>query len=65
MGSMVTLKSADGHSLDAYVATPRGTARGGVVVIQEVFGVNSHIKGVADQYAADEFFGLGQPLSGN
>ena len=62
MGSMVTLKSADGHSLDAYVATPRGTARGGVVVIQEVFGVNSHIKGVADQYAAEGYDAIAPAL---
>ena len=62
MGRMVTLKSADGHSLDAYVAPARGTARGGIVVIQEVFGVNSHIKGVADQYAAEGYDAIAPAL---
>lgn len=55
MGTMVRLKAADGHELDAYVAEPRGMARGGVVVVQEIFGVTDHIKRVADQYAAEGF----------
>ena len=62
MGNMITLKAADGHSLDAYVAPARGTARGGVVVIQEIFGVNSHIKGVVDQYAAEGYHSIAPAL---
>jgi carboxymethylenebutenolidase len=53
MGSMIELQAADGHKLAAYRAEPAGKARGAVVVIQEIFGVNSHIKGVADGYARD------------
>ena len=55
MGSMIELKAADGHKLAAYRAEPAGKARGAVVVIQEIFGVNSHIRGVADGYAADGY----------
>ena len=55
MGSMIELKAADGHPLVAYRTRPAGKARGAVVVIQEIFGVNSHIKGVADGYAADGY----------
>lgn len=55
MGSTISLTAADGHTLDAYAAPARGAVRGGVVVIQEIFGVNSHIRGVVDQYAADGY----------
>jgi carboxymethylenebutenolidase len=55
MGSMIELKAADGHSLAAYRAEPAAKPRGGLVVIQEVFGVNSHIKAVADGYAGDGY----------
>ena len=48
----VELTAADGFKLGAYVAQPKGEAKGGVVVIQEIFGVNQHIRGVADGYAA-------------
>ena len=52
MGKMIRLTAKDGHELDAYVAEPKGEARGGIVVVQEIFGVTNHIKRVADQYAA-------------
>lgn len=52
MGQFTTLTSADGFSFPAYVAQPTGQARGAVVVLQEIFGVNSHIRAVADGYAA-------------
>jgi len=58
MGSMIELKAADGHKLAAYRAEPQGKPRGGVVVIQEIFGVNSHIKAVADGYAADGYLAV-------
>ena len=51
MGKMIRLHAKDGHELDAYVAEPKGEAKGGVVVVQEIFGVTNHIKRVADQYA--------------
>ena len=55
MGTMVRLRAEDGHELDAYVAGPEGEARAGLVVVQEIFGVNGHIRRVADQYAAQGF----------
>ena len=58
MGSMIELQAADGHKLAAYRADPQGKPRGAVVVIQEIFGVNSHIKAVADGYAADGYLAI-------
>ncbi|MEJ6021611.1 dienelactone hydrolase family protein [Ramlibacter sp. PS4R-6] len=56
MGSFTDLRSSDGFTFPAYVAQPSGQARGGVVVLQEIFGVNSHIRSVADGYAKDGYF---------
>ena len=47
----LTLKAADGHRLDACQLLPPGKARGGLVVVQEIFGVNRHIQAVARDYA--------------
>jgi carboxymethylenebutenolidase len=55
MSKMIRLRARDGHELDAYVAEPAGAPKGGVVVVQEVFGVTDHIKRVADQYAAQGY----------
>ena len=55
MSEMINLTAEDGFRLSAYKATPSGTPRGGLVVIQEIFGVNSHIKKVADGFAADGY----------
>lgn len=52
MGSFVELTSADGFKLPAWVALPEGRARGALVVLQEIFGVNAHIRAVADRLAA-------------
>jgi carboxymethylenebutenolidase len=51
MGQTVTLKAKDGHSFSAYRADPTGAPKGAIVVIQEIFGVNHHIKSVADGFA--------------
>lgn len=58
MGSFTTLTAADGHELQAYVAVPEGPSIGGLVVIQEIFGVNGHIRSVADSYAKDGFYAI-------
>lgn len=52
---MTQLVAADGHTLDAYRASPTATPKGGLVVIQEIFGVNNHIRQVANGYAADGY----------
>ena len=51
MGDTISITSADGFSFSAYQAMPTGTPKGGVMVIQEIFGVNQHIREVADGYA--------------
>lgn len=56
MGEHVVLTAEDGHRLDAYIAQPEGEPVAGLVVVQEIFGVNGHIRSVADGYAGDGFF---------
>ena len=58
MGAFIDLKAADGFAFPAYVAQPTGAAKGAVVVLQEIFGVNSHIRSVADGYAAEGFLAV-------
>ena len=55
MGTTIRLTTSDGHTLSAYRAEPAGKPRGGLIVAMEIFGVNSHIRGVADGYAADGY----------
>ncbi len=62
MSETVKLKSADGHELDAYVARPSGEPIAGLVVIQEIFGVNKHIRSIADGYAHDGFLAVAPAL---
>ena len=52
MGQFVDLTSGDGFVFPAWVAQPDAAPRGAVVVLQEIFGVNSHIRAVADRFAA-------------
>jgi len=55
MGEMIELKAGDGHMFSAYKAEPGTAPRGGLVVIQEIFGVNAHIRDVADGFADDGY----------
>ncbi len=59
---MAQLIATDGFTLGAYDAMPKGEARGAVVVIQEIFGVNVHIREVCDGYAADGFVAIAPAL---
>jgi carboxymethylenebutenolidase len=59
---MIQLVAADGHKFDAYRADSKGLARGAIVVVQEIFGVNSHIRSVADGYAADGYVAIAPAL---
>jgi carboxymethylenebutenolidase len=59
---MVELEASDGHKFAAYRAQPDGDTRAGLVVIQEIFGVNSHIRNVADRFAALGFDALAPAL---
>lgn len=58
MGREIELEARDGHRFGAYVSEPPGAPHGAVVVLQEVFGVNRHIRGVADRFAADGWLAL-------
>ena len=60
--SHLQLRAADGHVFSAYQVKPDGRPRGAVVVIQEIFGVNSHIQRVAEQYAAAGYLAIAPPL---
>jgi carboxymethylenebutenolidase len=62
MSQQIELVAADGHRLGAYVAAPQGAARGAIVVIQEIFGVNSHIRSVADGYAGEGYLAVAPAL---
>jgi carboxymethylenebutenolidase len=62
MGQAIELTAADGHRLGAWLATPQGKPRGALVVVQEIFGVNSHIRSVADGYAADGYLAIAPAL---
>ena len=62
MGEKLTLHAEDGGKLAAYRATPAGTPRGGLVVVQEIFGVNAHIRRVCDGFAADGYVALAPAL---
>jgi carboxymethylenebutenolidase len=54
MGETIQLQAADGFSLSAYVAGPADAAKG-IVIVQEIFGVNHHIRAVADRFAAEGY----------
>jgi carboxymethylenebutenolidase len=62
MGHKIQLTAADGHVLSAHLAEPAGKPRGGIVVIQEIFGVTRHIRDVAEQYAAAGYLAVAPAL---
>ena len=55
MGEMIRLKASDGFELGAYLARPKGVGKGAVVVVQEIFGVNAHIRDICDRFAAEGY----------
>lgn len=62
MGEHVILTAEDGHKLGAYVARPDRPAKGGLVVVQEIFGVNEHIRAATDGFAADGYLAVAPAL---
>lgn len=62
MGETIKLTAAGGHELDAYRADPAGASKGGIVVIQEIFGVNVHVRDVCDRLAGDGYTTLAPAL---
>src|SRR5580693_1080276 len=55
LGKHFALTSSDNFKLGAYRADPAGKSKGGIVVIQEIFGVNHHIRAVCDRLAAQGY----------
>lgn len=62
MGHQVRLTAADGHVFSAYLAEPAGKPRGGIVVIQEIFGVTRHIRDVTEQFAGAGYLAVAPAL---
>ena len=62
MGRSVQGKAADGHSFSIYRADPAGAPQGALVIVQEIFGVNSHIRAVCDDYAAEGYVAMAPAL---
>ncbi len=58
MGTIQNIKAEDGHEFVAYKAIPKGMQRGSILVIQEIFGVNSHIRDVCDRFAAEGYLSI-------
>ena len=61
MGQHINLDSAS-TTIDAYLAKPDGPSKGGIVVIQEIFGVNGHIRDVVDRFAAAGYTAIAPAL---
>ena len=62
MATDIRLVAEDGHELGAYRAAPSGELRGGVVVCQEIFGVNQHIREVCDGFATEGYLSIAPAL---
>jgi carboxymethylenebutenolidase len=62
MGQFTTIMARDGHEFQAWLAAPPGRPRGALLVIQEIFGVNSHIRAVTDQFAAEGYTAIAPSL---
>ena len=62
MGDQISIKMQDGFELTAYRSMPSAQSKGVVVVIQEIFGVNAHIREVADGYAAQGYSAIAPAL---
>jgi carboxymethylenebutenolidase len=62
MGEKARIKSVDQHEFDAFLARPSGSPAAGLIVLQEAFGVNAHIRRVTESYARDGFLAVAPAL---
>lgn len=62
MGDFTTLMARDGHEFQAYLAAPPGRPRGAIVVLQEIFGINRHIRAITDSFAAEGYTAIAPAL---
>jgi carboxymethylenebutenolidase len=58
MGQQINLNTSGMQCIGAYLAKPAGTPNGGIVVVQEIFGVNAHVRAVADGFAANGYMAI-------
>jgi carboxymethylenebutenolidase len=58
MGGLLTITANDGHTLQAYVAAPSGVPRAAIVVLQEIFGINAHMRAVTDGFADEGYLAV-------
>ena len=59
---MIRLRANDGHELDAYIARPSARVRGGLVIAQEMYGVNAYLRSVCDFYAERGYVAIAPAL---
>jgi carboxymethylenebutenolidase len=62
LGKHLSLTAADRHQLGAYRADPKGSPQGAIVVIQEIFGVNTHIRAICDRFAEEGYLAVAPAL---
>jgi carboxymethylenebutenolidase len=62
MTDSAVIESGDGHTFEAHFARPSGAPRGALVVVQEIFGANGHIRSVCDEFAADGWVAVAPSL---
>ena len=62
MGDWLKLEASDGHELAGYLSKPEGECKGGLVVVQEIFGVNAHIRSVVDGFAKEGYLAIAPAL---
>ena len=62
MAEFTTIMARDGHEFQAWLAAPAGKPRGALLVIQEIFGVNAHIRAVTDGFAAEGYTAIAPAL---
>jgi carboxymethylenebutenolidase len=62
MGEFTTIMARDGHEFQAWLAAPPARPRGAVLVIQEIFGINSHIRQLTDGFAAEGYTAIAPSL---
>ncbi len=61
-GKTINIKALDGHTLDSYLASPSSPPKAGLLVLQEIFGVNAHIRQVTNEFAAQGYLALAPAL---
>jgi len=55
VGEIRRIEASDGHVLDCFVVPARGAKRGGLVILQEIFGITEQLKNVARSYSSQGF----------